>query len=267
MSLVIITAVCAFALAFILGTALGFFRDFFAVPQNPAIDRIRELLPGANCGGCGFPGCDNFAAAIAAGSAGSAVCTAGGPGVAEKISALTGASGGNAESMVSVLACRGSLSRAGFKGTYSGVQSCRGAKISSGGTKLCSFACMGFGDCVSACKFGAIAMGADGLPVISYAKCNGCGMCAKECPQGLLKLIPAGRKGALALCSNKSPVKQGLIKSCSAACTACGLCVKNCPQRCISLETHIPVIDYSKCDSCGLCAEKCPTGVLKILSY
>ena len=266
MSIVIISAVFALVLAFILGAALGFFNHLFAVPPDPATDRIRELLPGTNCGGCGFAGCDAFAAAVSAGSAGDAVCTAGGPTTAAKIAAVTGISAGDVPQYTVVLACQGSSAHAAAKGAYSGVRSCRGAKIATGGTKLCSWACMGFGDCVSVCKFGALSMGENGLPVVSYAKCTGCGMCVKECPQDVLRLIPSDRKGALALCSNKNPVKRLAAKACAVACTKCGICVRNCPQNCISLATHIPVVDYAKCDSCSVCAEKCPTKVFQILT-
>jgi Na+-translocating ferredoxin:NAD+ oxidoreductase RNF subunit RnfB len=263
--IVVITAVFALVLAFVLGMALGFFRDFFAVPHDPAIDRIREVLPGANCGACGFPGCDSYAAAVAAGSAGPALCTAGGPAVAEKIAAITGVSGGAVEQTVTVLACQGSQIHAGLKGTYTGLRTCRGAKISAGGTKLCSWGCMGFGDCVKVCKFNALAMGENGLPIVDYAKCTGCQVCVRECPQGILQNVPKNRKGAVVLCSNKNPIRQRVIKTCKIACLKCGLCVRNCPRQCISLDTFIPIVDYSKCDSCGTCVTKCPSKVFKII--
>ena len=259
------TAVFALALAFALGAALGFFREFFAVPRDPKIDLIREALPGANCGACGFPGCDNYAEAVAAGKAGPGECTAGGSTAAKKIAAITGLSGGDVLHTVTVLACQGSMIHAGLKGLYTGLQTCRGAKISVGGTKLCSWGCLGFGDCVRVCKFDALKMGENGLPIVNYAKCTGCQLCNRECPQSVLQSIPADRKGAIVFCSNKNPVKQRVIKTCKIACIKCGLCVRNCPQHCINLDAHIPVVDYSKCDSCGTCAEKCPSKVFKII--
>ena len=264
MTIVIITAVFAFVLALVLGTALGFFKEFFAVPHDPMVDRIREALPGANCGACGYPGCDNYAAAIAAGHAGPSACSVGGPSVAEKIVALTGIAGGSLLETVTVLSCQGSHIHAALKGTYIGVQSCRGAKLSVGGTKLCSWGCLGFGDCVKVCKFGALHMGDKGLPIVNYAKCTGCRLCINECPQGLLKGIPKGQKGAITLCSNRNPVKKMVVRSCRIACIKCGLCAKNCPEGCISLDSNIPVVDLSKCTSCGTCAKKCPTKVFKI---
>ena len=261
--IILITAGFALALAFALGLALGFFRDFFAVPQDPLVGQLRDALPGANCGACGFPGCENYAVAIADGSAGISSCTVGGAAVAERLAALTGMSGGDMQQVVAVLACQGSYLHAPQKGTYIGLATCRGAKLSTGGTKLCSFGCLGFGDCVKVCKFDAISMDTEkGLPVVDFSKCTGCRMCITECPQALLKPVVASQKGATALCSNRSP-KVG-PKICKVACIKCNLCVKNCPQQCIDLGSNIPVVDYSKCNSCGACVEKCPTKVLKI---
>jgi Na+-translocating ferredoxin:NAD+ oxidoreductase RNF subunit RnfB len=228
------------------------------------VEKLRAVMPGANCGACGYPGCDNYAKAIAEGEAGINACTVGGSTVAAKLSEITGAAGGEAEHTVVVLACQGSIIHAPAKGNYTGLETCRGAKL-AGGTKLCSWGCYGFGDCVNVCVFDAIKMGDRGLPIIDFSQCTGCGMCIKECPQSLLKSIPTGRKGAITLCSNLNPVKQAVIKTCKIACIKCGACVRNCPKECIKLDAHIPVVDYSKCDSCGACVEKCPTKVFKII--
>jgi Na+-translocating ferredoxin:NAD+ oxidoreductase RNF subunit RnfB len=264
MSIVLITALFALALAFVLGTALGFFREFFAVPQDPLAGQIREVLPGANCGACGFPGCDNYAAAIASGSAGINSCTVGGVAVAEKLSAIMGVSASMVP-VVAVLACQGSKTHAPLKGTYTGLMTCRGAKLSAGGTKLCSWGCLGFGDCTLVCQFDALSMGEDGLPKVDYAKCTGCKVCVGECPQGLLRELPKNQSGALALCSNRNPVKSMVMKTCKIGCSKCELCVKNCPQQCITMQNSVPVVNYALCDSCGTCVTKCPTKVLKIL--
>jgi Na+-translocating ferredoxin:NAD+ oxidoreductase RNF subunit RnfB len=264
MSIVLITAIFALILAFVLGTALGFFGEFFAVPQNPLAGQIREVLPGANCGACGFPGCDNYAAAIASGGAGISSCTVGGAAVAEKLSAIMGVSA-SVVPVVAVLACQGSKAHAPVKGNYTGLQTCRGAKLSSGGTKLCAWGCLGFGDCSLVCQFGALSMGEDGLPKVDYAKCTGCKVCVGECPQGLLREIPKERQGSLALCSNRNSIKSMVMKTCKTGCIKCELCVKNCPQQCITMQNAVPVINYDLCTSCGTCVEKCPTKVLKIL--
>jgi Na+-translocating ferredoxin:NAD+ oxidoreductase RNF subunit RnfB len=265
MHVIILTAVFAAILAFVLGTALGFFRKYFAVPEDPLQSRVREALPGANCGACGFPGCDGYASAVASGQAETNKCSVGGKETADTISAIVGVSGAGLVPVVAVLACRGSRDHAPEKGIYSGLKTCAGAKLSAGGTKLCSWGCLGFGDCVKVCQFGALSMGDDGLPRVDYAKCTGCKLCMAECPQRLLSEIPRERKGAVTLCSNRNPIKTMVRKTCTAGCIKCELCVKNCPEQCIKLENGIPLVDYSKCVSCGVCVEKCPTKVLKLL--
>jgi Na+-translocating ferredoxin:NAD+ oxidoreductase RNF subunit RnfB len=266
MIIVLITAAVALAIAFVLGTALGFFRDFFAVPQDPLAANIREALPGANCGACGFPGCENYAIAIAAGNAGISSCSVGGPSLVEKLAQITGKTGEAVERTVAVLCCQGSNLNTPLKGIYTGIKNCRGAKLATGGTRLCSYGCIGFGDCVKACKFDALIMdGKKGLPVVDLAKCTGCGMCISECPQAIIKAVPKDRKGMIVLCSNRSLNRQQVAKNCKISCRKCGVCVKQCPQQCVDLGTNLPVADLSKCNSCGICVEKCPTKVLKIV--
>jgi Na+-translocating ferredoxin:NAD+ oxidoreductase RNF subunit RnfB len=266
MIIVLITAAFALVLAFVLGTALGFFKDFFAVPQDPLAAKIREALPGANCGACGFPGCDNYALAIAGGNAGISSCSVGGAALVEKLALITGKTGEATKPIVAVLACQGSYLHTPQKGIYTGIKNCRGAKLATGGTKFCSFGCIGFGDCVKACKFNALSMNEKkGLPVVDLAKCTGCGMCIAECPQAIIKAVAKDQKGAMVLCSNRSLNRQQVAKSCKISCIKCGQCAKQCPQKCIDLSANIPVIDLSKCTSCGICVEKCPTKVMKII--
>ncbi|MDR2515811.1 MAG: RnfABCDGE type electron transport complex subunit B [Spirochaetaceae bacterium] len=265
MSIVLITAVFAALLALVLGFALGFFREFFFVAVDPLTANIREALPGANCGSCGYPGCDGYAGAVAKGEAGTGACTVGGSAVAAKLAALLGTDAVTITPAVSVLACRGSAEHAALKGEYSGVATCRAAKLSTGGTKLCAWGCLGYGDCRAVCKFGAISMGADGLPVIDRDKCTGCKACVAECPQALLKDVPVDRTGAMTRCSNRNPVRGAVRKACTAGCIKCEVCVKNCPVNCITMENGIPLVDYAKCTSCGTCAEKCPVKVMRLL--
>jgi Na+-translocating ferredoxin:NAD+ oxidoreductase RNF subunit RnfB len=265
MNIVLLTAVFAALLALVLGIALGFFKEFFAVEVDPLVANIREALPGANCGSCGFPGCDGYAGAVARGDAGTGSCTVGGSAVAAKIAARLGTDAVTVTPVVSVLACQGSKEHALLKGEYTGLKTCRGAKLSAGGTKLCAWGCLGYGDCVKVCKFDAIHIGTDGLPVIDRDKCTGCKACIAECPQTLLKEVPKDRTGAMPRCSNRNPVKAQVRKTCTAGCIKCELCVKNCPENCVTMENGITVVDYAKCTSCGTCVEKCPDKVLKLL--
>jgi RnfABCDGE-type electron transport complex B subunit len=264
MSIVLTTALVSLVIAFALGLALGFFKEFFAVKEDPLIGQIREALPGANCGACGFPGCDAYAASVAKGSAGINACSAGGQAVAEKIAGLVGGSA-DVKPMVAVMACRGDHETAKLKGEYIGVKSCRAAKISTGSIKRCLWGCQGFGDCVHVCKFGALSLGKDGLPHVDAAKCTGCRACANECPQHIIWVIPRDLKGARPLCSNLNVNKAMVGKNCKHGCIKCEICVKNCPEQCIRMANGIPVVDNSKCTSCGTCVAKCPIKVMALI--
>ena len=264
MNIVLITALFALALAFVLGLALGFFKQFFAVKEDPLIGQIRAFLPGANCGACGYPGCDGYAAAIARGDAGINKCSVGGQSTAEQIAALVGGEA-NVKPVVAVLACQGTHEKALLKGEYIGVKSCRAARLSTGSIKRCAWGCQGFGDCVKACKFGALRMGEDGIPHINADLCTGCKACMAECPQHILWAIPRDLNGARPLCSNLNVNRAMVAKNCRSGCIKCELCVKNCPEQCIKMVNGIPAVDYAKCTNCGTCVIKCPIKVMKLI--
>ncbi|MDR0710325.1 MAG: 4Fe-4S binding protein, partial [Spirochaetaceae bacterium] len=196
---------------------------------------------------------------------GAGACSVGGQAVAEKIAALLGTNAEAVEPVSMGLACQGSKEHAPLKGEYTGIPTCRGAKLSAGGTRLCAWGCLGFGDCVAVCKFGALSMGEDGLPRIDREKCTGCKVCAAECPQQLLRETSKDLDGAMTRCSNRNPVKSMVMKTCKKGCIKCEICVKNCPEQCIVMDNGIPKVDYGKCIACGICAEKCPTKVMKLL--
>ncbi|MDR2701266.1 MAG: RnfABCDGE type electron transport complex subunit B, partial [Spirochaetaceae bacterium] len=233
-TIILITAAVAGVLALVLGLALGLFKELFRVEEDPLIGMIRDALPGANCGGCGFPGCDGYAAAVAAGG-GIVQCTAGGKIVADKLAEIMGKGAVEVTPMVSVRCCLGGSDIAVKRGLYTGISTCRGAKL-AGGTKLCSWGCLGFGDCVTVCKFGAISMDKNGLPIVNWGKCTGCQVCVTECPQGILKVIPKDRKIVMALCSNRNPIRSAIRKTCRLGCIKCGICVKQCPEKCIVID-------------------------------
>ena len=264
MSIILITALFALILAFALGLALGFFKEIFAVEQDPLIGQIREALPGANCGACGFPGCDAYAAAVAAGNAGINSCSVGGQAAAEKIAALVGGTA-DVKPVTAVLACQGTHDKSMYKGEYIGVKSCRAAKLSTGSIKRCSWGCQGFGDCIKVCKFGALSMTKGGVPHVNADLCTGCKACMSECPQHIIWAIPSDLKGARPLCSNLNVNRAMVGKNCKAGCIKCELCVKSCPEQCIKMVNGIPAVDYGKCTSCGTCVAKCPIKVMKII--
>jgi len=264
MTIVLTTALLSLIIAFILGLALGFFKEFFAVEEDPVKIQIRAALPGANCGACGFPGCDAYASSVAKGEAGINSCSVGGQAVAEKIAGLVGGSA-DVRPMVAMLVCRGTHEAALLKGEYIGVKSCRAAKISTGSIKRCTWGCQGFGDCTMVCKFGAITLGEDGLPRIDSERCTGCRACANECPQHIIWVIPRDLKGSRPQCSNLNVNKAMVARNCKSGCIKCELCVKNCPEQCIRMANGIPVVDNAKCTGCGACVSKCPKKVMTLL--
>ncbi len=264
MKVILLTVLVSLVVAFVLGLLLGLFKKIFAVKVDPKVQAIQDVLSGGNCGGCGYAGCAAFAAAVAKGEAPANGCIAGGPSVAEKVGQIMGVNV-SAEKKVTILACKGTNSCAVQKGVYNGVKTCAAASATINGTKSCSFGCIGFGDCVKECPFDALFMGNDGLPLVDYNKCTGCGKCAKACPKRLFSIISMEKKGAVALCSNRSDNKPSIKKNCSVGCIKCGICEKKCPNKCIKIENGIPVVDYSQCSSCGICVKACPDKVLELI--
>lgn len=264
MKIIIATIVVAFVLGLILGVLLGLFKKVFAVKVDPKIEQIISFLSGGNCGGCGYAGCAAFAQAVVKGEAPVTGCVAGGEATAKKIAEILGVAGGSAQKKVAFLACHGTNECAKSKGIYNGVKTCAAAQLTANGTKLCAFGCIGLGDCVEACQFGALSMGKDGLPVVDRSKCTGCAKCVKTCPKKLFTLFDANTKGSVAVCANKSDNKPQIRKDCSAGCFKCGMCAKKCPEGCIDVSSGIPVVDYSKCTSCGECIKACPDKVLTL---
>lgn len=264
MKIIISTVIIALVIALVLGMLLGFFKKIFAVQEDEKVTKLKEILPGANCGGCGYAGCASYAEAIARGEAPLNACSAGGAAVAKAVAEIMGGSV-EAKSYIAVLACQGAKNCAVSRGTYTGVETCAAAALSVNGTKMCANGCVGFGDCVKVCKFGAMTMGDDGLPKIDRNKCTGCGACARTCPHKLLKKINTERKAPLILCSCVSDAKPGVVKNCSMSCIKCQKCVRECPAQAITMEGGLPVISEEKCTACGTCITGCPRKVIKAL--
>ena len=175
MSTILYTIICALVIAFILGLLLGLFKKIFHVDTDPKVQAVRDVLSGANCGGCGMAGCDSFAGAVVKGEAPADGCVAGGSKCATSIAEILGKAGVEVKPKVAFVACHGTKECAQDKGTYEGIKTCKAANLVMNGTKKCAFGCIGFGDCAAECPFGALSMGEDGLPVIDYDKCVACG--------------------------------------------------------------------------------------------
>ncbi|HHV62813.1 MAG TPA: RnfABCDGE type electron transport complex subunit B [Firmicutes bacterium] len=242
----------------VFGIMLGLAAKKFAVESDPRIEKITGVLPGANCGGCGYPGCSGLASAIVGGSAPVDGCPVGGQAVADKIAGIMGIQAVHArERQVARVMCGGGADKASSRFAYIGIKDCRAAELVSGGPKACTFGCLGFGTCVKACPFGAIEMGSDGLPVIDEIKCTGCGKCIAACPRGIIALVPVSKRTHV-LCRSHARGAE-VRKVCKVGCIGCGICVKTCPNSAIVLEDNLARIIPDKCDNCGKCIEKCPT--------
>lgn len=246
----------------IIGILLGLAGKAFEVKVDEKEVKVRELLPGSNCGGCGYAGCDALAEAIAKGIAPVNGCPVGGPAVAEKVGKVMGTEV-SAIKMVAYVKCKGDCDAAPVKYEYHGNTSCKEAVYVTGsGPKKCSYGCMGFGSCVNVCDFDAISI-VNGIAVIDREKCVSCGKCVKECPKHLIELVPYESRVHVE-CSSRD--KGPKVKAaCTNGCIGCKLCEKNCKFDAIHVEDNIAYIDYDKCINCGLCAMKCPTKVIKKL--
>ena len=243
----------------IIGILLGIASKVFAVPVNEKELAIRDVLPGSNCGGCGFAGCDACAKAIAEGSADPGACPVGGATVAEEIGKILGVEVAVVKKVASVK-CSGNCNVAPDKYEYHGSQSCIDAiGVTGGGPKKCSYGCMGLGSCVKVCEFGALSI-VDGVAVVDREKCTACGKCTKVCPKQLIEIVPYDAKYQVN-CNNKDKGKD-VKATCSVGCIGCGLCAKNCKFDAIIVEDNVARIDYSKCKNCGLCASKCPVKII-----
>jgi len=247
-------------LSLVFGVILAIAFRKLAVKTSEAEKKIRELLPGGNCGACGYPGCDAYAAALITekGEVPANLCPVGGSETIRQISEILGMEVVETEPQVCVLRCRGGHDQAVEKFDYVGPGDCRSNYILLGGNKACEYGCLGGGHCVEVCPFNAIRMGPHKLPVIDREKCTACGICIKECPRQVLELIP---KTQLIFLACKTLDKGKAVKNvCKVGCIGCTICVKACPyEGAIVMEGSLPKQDYAKCVSCGICFAKCPT--------
>lgn len=242
----VLTALIALAaLALVCSLLLGVVARLFAVPTNPKVAEIEGALPGANCGGCGLPGCAELARQIAAGHAGVDACPVGGDAVARKIAAIMGAAyAGGGVKRVALVLCGGSDEATERKYHYNGVRDCASAAILFGGDKACQYGCLGLGTCAGVCPFDAITMLPSGLPAIDPAKCTSCGKCVAACPKHIIKLVPMNARVHI-LCSSHDKAAR-VRKVCSVGCIACTKCVKEAPEGAISMDNNLAVVDYGK---------------------
>ncbi len=246
----------------------------FAVYEDPRIGQVGEVLPQANCGGCGYPGCSGFAAACVkaseSGSLSDLNCAPGGQKVMEQVAAILGLQASAAAPKVAVVRCQGTCDARPHGVEFDGAHSCRIQNMTGMGETQCLYGCLGEGDCEHACLFGAITVNpVTRIAEVDESKCTGCGACAKTCPRGIIELRPQGPKGrkVVVLCNNRD--KGALAtKECKASCIGCGKCVKTCEKfEAITLGTNLAHIDPDKCKMCLKCVEACPRGAIKAFNF
>ena len=243
-------------LGLVFGLVLGYASRKFAVRIDPKIEEVFEALPGTNCGACGFTGCMGFARATADGKISPDKCALIDEKGTKQISKILGGIKiKQKEKTKPVLICQKS-SEQQKKFLYIGIQTCKAAMLLSGGNNSCDYGCLGFGDCLRICPFGAISF-KEGLPVFEEDLCKMCGKCIEICPKNIIKLVPKNQEVYVA-CSNRDKGKDARAV-CKVACIGCGVCLKVCPVDAITLEGNLAVIDPKKCTNCGECIKKCPT--------
>ena len=242
------------------GLLLSAADHFMGVKADEKTAMVRECLPGANCGACGFAGCDEYAAKAAAGEAAPNLCVPGGQKASDEISQVLGLASSAVEEMRGMVACCGTQETAQYVMDYQGPKSCRACNLFYQGRRSCPTGCLGYGDCVAACSFGAIGV-VNGIAAIDPAVCTGCGACARECPNHIISMVP--KKASYYVACSSHAKGTVVRKTCSAGCIGCGLCQRNCPSGAITVTDNLASIDQSKCTGCGICAEKCPTKCIR----
>ncbi|MCD8297203.1 MAG: Fe-S cluster domain-containing protein [Prevotella sp.] len=273
MNVILIAVLVLGGIALVAAVILYVCSKKFAVHEDPRIGQVTAALPGANCGGCGYPGCGGLASALVkaadAGSLEGLLCPVGGAPVMGQIADLLGMAIANTEPKVAVVRCNGTCELRPRIAEYNGLRTCTAMNACGAGETGCGFGCLGCGDCVNACTFGAITMNSEtGLPEVDEEKCTSCGACVKACPRHIIELRKKGVKNrrVYVRCVNKD---KGAVakKACNAACIGCGKCEKECKFGAIKVENNLSYIDPNLCRLCRKCVEACPTHAIVAVNF
>jgi len=256
--LIPVLTMAALGLLFALGLVLAYRK--LQVPEDPRLAVVAEVLPQANCGGCGFAGCRALAEAMVAGRALPESCPVGGEETARRVAEILGLSAGQMVKRIARVHCRGTWTAARPRGVYRGIMSCRSSHL-MGGNKLCTYSCLGLADCVRSCPFDAMAMDENGLPIVYEDRCTACGKCVEACPRNIMELHPAADE-VLVFCRShdRGPAAR---KVCDNACIACNICVRDFPEAIVMDDFLAKVVDESRIlrDQLGR-LDRCPTGAI-----
>lgn len=262
--MILVSVIILGVLGILFGIGLSIASKVFHVDVDPKIEQIEEVLPGANCGACGYPGCAAYAEALVLSGAEPTFCAPGGDEVTKKVAAILGVKASSKERRIAVIHClSGGNNNTNFRYINKGVTTCLACIQLSGGRNECLYGCLGYNDCFNVCPFGAISLDENNMRIIDEDKCTGCGKCVEACPRNLIELVPISNKVHIQ-CMSQDKGKDAKAKcGNNTACIGCGLCAKKCPVDAITLENNLATINYEKCVSCGLCATVCPTKAIE----
>lgn len=261
-NIILFAALSIGGLGILFGIGLGVAAKKFEVKKDPMIPKVQDLLPGVNCGGCGYAGCAAFAEAIVKEGVAPTKCPVANSEAQEALSDLLGLNSEIGERHVAYVMCKGGDGLAANQYEYDGIVDCAYAHFMQGqGPKMCQYGCLGMGTCVRACQFDAIKI-IDGVAVIDEDKCTNCGMCMDVCPKQLIESVPVSSEVRVSCMSNNKGKEQK--QSCTVGCIGCRLCAKACPVEAITIDGFLAKIDYEKCINCGACVAKCPTKAIDV---
>lgn len=244
------------------GVVLAVASIVMAVPKDEKAEALAQVLPGANCGACGFSGCAGYAQALAKGEAKIGLCSPGGEAVAQECAQLLGAGDVEVEYKTALVHCMGSYDNTTDKMRYDGIQSCAASTFLAGGISSCRFGCMGMGDCERACEYGAVSV-CNGVAKIDPDLCKGCSKCIEACPKKLISFVPL-KTQAVVRCANCDKGKD-TMQVCKVGCIGCMKCVKICEAQAVQVENSCAKVDATKCTGCGKCVETCPRKCITLL--
>ena len=267
---ILYTVVSLLALGLLFSVILYLVAQKFKVEEDPRIDAVEKMLPGANCGGCGSAGCRAFAEKLVGASSMEGLsCPVGGNDTMAQVAAYLGREAVLAEPKVAVVRCGGAPSCRPRTNTYDGYRSCKIMNSLYSGDTGCRFGCLGLGDCASACEFGGVSIDPQtNLPIIDTSICVGCGGCVAACPRNIIELRGRGVKERRVFVSCVSQDRGAVTrKACSAGCIGCGKCLKECPFGAITLENNLAYIDWAKCKSCRKCVDACPVKAISAVNF